>query len=134
MPSPTVRSVELLEREGWTVDRCERQLTRRIKKDLFGFADLIAVAALGQLASLRSRLGVDEDGRPRQRFGNLAVQVTAGTENLMHRLHKIVAEPRALTWLAASPHNGIEIHCWRALKGEVEPSVRLRVVTKEDFA
>lgn len=91
--TPTQRSKAALERGGWSVAIVERWNPHaRIRQDLFGFADLLAVKA-GEAP--------------------LLVQVTSGS-NAAARIAKITNEPRALTCLRASMR--IEVHGWRKVK------------------
>lgn len=91
MGSPTQRSLELLRKQGYTVGVVEHwNPFARIRQDLFGFIDLVAV-------------------RPGVR-GVLAVQTTSGG-NVSARLAKIRSEARAGIWLAAG--NAIVVHGWR---------------------
>lgn len=41
--SPTARTLEACRKLGWLIDVTERTLGRFVKKDLFGFADLVAI-------------------------------------------------------------------------------------------
>ncbi|MFD2175670.1 hypothetical protein [Rhodobacter lacus] len=110
--TPTQRSIKLLKEDGWEVAIVEKWNPHiRIRQDLFGFADLLAI-----------KPGVTP----------LLVQTTSGSGTAARRT-KILAEPRAETAL----QSGFEIvvHGWRKLKtkgnrwcAKVEP------VTLEDFA
>lgn len=92
MSSPTTRSKALLTAAGWEVAIVERWNPHaRIRQDLFGFADLLAM---------------------RPRFNPLLVQVTAS--GWASRIKKIHEEPRAL--LALQSGFDIEVHGWRKLK------------------
>lgn len=83
----------MLKADGWTCAVVERWNPHaRIRQDLFGFADLLAMKA-GRVP--------------------LLVQVTSGS-NVAARLAKIIAEPRALIAIRAG--FAIEIHGWRKLK------------------
>lgn len=87
---PTQRSLALLRKDGWTAGVVEKWNPHaRIRQDLFGFVDIIAV----------------KPGK-----GILALQVTSGA-NLASRLAKIVAEPRAALWLRSG--GLLEAHGWR---------------------
>ncbi|MGC8519278.1 MAG: hypothetical protein ACP5P4_12245 [Steroidobacteraceae bacterium] len=87
--TPSARSVRLLEAEGFTVDTVERWIPgARIRRDLFGMFDLIAV----------------------RNATTLAVQVTT-SDHLANRRRKVAASPfleriRAAGWQ-------IELHGWR---------------------
>ena len=92
--APSSMTTAWYEAHGLMVDVAERTLGHRVKKDLFGFCDLVAV------------------GPPTQRDGELelhfiGVQVTEGG-HLGPRVKKILAEPRASRWLVA----GGDIHIW----------------------
>jgi hypothetical protein len=90
--SPTQRSLRKLRAEGWLAAVAERWNPHaKVRQDLFGFADLIAIK--------------DND--------TLAVQTTTGS-NLAHRLEKIRNSPSAMRWLV-SPHRQIAIHGWRKI-------------------
>lgn len=86
--SPTQRTRDWLKKRGITSQIVERWNSfARIRQDLFGFCDIVA---------LQSRI--------------LAIQVTSGT-NVSARVAKIYDEPRAREWLAAG--GLIEVHGWR---------------------
>lgn len=116
MSTPTHRSKKHLERDGWTVGIVEKWNPHaRVRQDLFGFADLIAIKP-GQTPRL--------------------VQVTSGA-NLASRRAKIAEEPRAAIALAAGL--AIEIHGWRKVKvrrgGKLERwAPRIVPVTEKDMA
>lgn len=87
--TPTQRSLKLLRSQGWTVAIVERWNSyARIRQDLFGFIDLLAV-------------GPD---------GTMAVQTTSG-DHVAERVEKILAEPRARACAAAGWQ--IVVHGWR---------------------
>ena len=89
--SPTQRSLAKLRAEGWTVRVVEHwNQYARIRQDLFGFGDLIAV-----------KVGVP---------GATLVQTTTG-HNLSARIAKIYGIPEAGIWKAAG--NRIVAHGWR---------------------
>lgn len=89
--TPTQRSLALLRERGYTAAVVERwNAFARVRQDLFGFVDIVAVKA----------------GEP----GVVAVQSTSA-DNLASRRTKIAAEPRAAVWLAAG--NRIVLHGWR---------------------
>jgi len=86
--SPTKRSLAKLRDAGYHVEIVERwNPFARIRQDLLGFADLLALRE-GQI---------------------LAVQVTAA--GVSARLEKIRNEPRARLWLSAG--GSLEVHGWR---------------------
>lgn len=87
--TPTQRSLAKLRAAGWLVAVVERwNPYARIRQDLFGFVDLLAVR------------------------GNetLAVQTTCGS-NVADRLAKILATQAAALWLE-SPSRTIVVHGW----------------------
>lgn len=93
--TPTQRSLDLLRKEGWTAAVVERWNPHaRIRQDLFGFADLIAM-------------------RPGDQ--PLLVQTTSGG-NFAARISKILDEPLAA--LAVASGFQIEVHGWRKLKAD----------------
>ena len=99
--STTHLSLKLLAKEGWLAGVVERFIPYiNIRKDLFGFIDVIAVK------------------------GNttLAVQVCSMT-GIQPRLQKIKAEPNSLLWLQ-SPTREIQIHGW-GLQGKAGERKRL---------
>lgn len=91
MSSPTSRSLELMKARGYTVAITERwNPFAKIRQDLFGFIDLVAIRA-GER-------------------GVTAIQTTSGS-NVSARIAKIRAEARAGIWLAAGNH--IVVHGWK---------------------
>jgi len=96
-PFPAMNaSRKLLEADGWTVAVVEHHIPHTfIKRDLFGFADLLAVSPAR---------------------GIMAVQVTGGrsTSNANARIAKIRSEPRAGIWLASGGR--IAVHSWQGGK------------------
>lgn len=104
MVSPTARSLKELRGLGATVAIVEQVIPRTfIKRDFFGFADLIA-AFPGAL--------VNEVWK----YGNIvAIQVTTGANHAARR-KKICAEPRAKDWLTAG--GLIELHSWTQKAGK----------------
>ena len=96
MPSPTQRSLAFLRAEGYTVAIVEHwNAFAKIRQDLFGFVDLLAL-------------------RPGE---TLAVQTTSG-DNVSKRIAKIAEHellPRVLEagWI-------VEVHGWRKIKGKWE--------------
>lgn len=111
MISPTQRSKQELERDGWTVGIVEKwNHHARIRQDLWGFADLIAMKP-GETP--------------------LLAQVTS--TGWTSRRAKILAEPRARIALAAGFR--IEVHGWRKLKTNRGRWTIYRLpITEEDFA
>ncbi len=77
--SPTQRTLAKLRKEGWTCAITEKwNQYARVRQDLFGFCDVIAIKP-GTI---------------------LAVQACAGASHAARR-DKILAEPRAAEWLNA---------------------------------
>ena len=90
-------SVKKLEADGWTVGVVEQRIPHCfITRDLFGFADLVAISP--------SR-------------GIMAVQVTGGGKG-PSRITKIHNEPRAAIWLGSGGR--IQVHDWRKRAGQTE--------------
>lgn len=103
-------SVKKLEQDGWCVGAVEQVIPHTfIKRDFFGFADLIAVSPTR---------------------GIMAVQVTGGesSSNALARIRKIKAEPRAGIWLAAGGR--IQVHSWQG-KGNVRECYITNIVKEE---
>lgn len=117
LQSPTSRSLVLCRKNGWLADVTERWLPKsHIKKDLFGFIDLVAL-----------------DGEP----GLLGIQATSGS-NAAARVHKITRECTAAAerWLRAG--NRIQVWGWRKLKAErgalrTQWAADIKVVTLADI-
>lgn len=76
---PKTRAMELLTERGWLACDVERKITRTVSKDLFGFADILAIDS-------------EITGR------TLAVQVTS-YNNTADRLNKLLAEPNVIKCL-----------------------------------
>lgn len=88
--SPTQRTRDWLKARGVTSQIVERwNAHARVRQDLFGFADLLAI---------HTRI--------------VAIQVTSG-DHVSARVAKIYDEPKAREWLAAG--GLIEVHGWRKL-------------------
>jgi hypothetical protein len=88
--TPTQRSLAKLKADNWTVAVVEKwNPWARVRSDLFGFADLLAMSPTR---------------------GILAVQTTSGG-NVAARIAKIRNEPRAGIWLASGGR--IVVHGWR---------------------
>ena len=64
-------AMDMLTSLGWHVDICERKITPKLTRDLFGFVDVMAI-------------------NPDDEMGTLALQVTS-PDNVSHRLKKILA-------------------------------------------
>lgn len=107
--SPTQRTLAYYRNQGVTVAVTERWNPHaRLRQDLFGFCDLIALDA-----------------------GIVAVQVTS--TGVASRVEKIKAEPRAAEWIEAGGR--IEVHGWRKLVAyrkdgtkAARPRMALRIV------
>ena len=88
--TPTQRSLKKFRDEGWLVAVVERwNPYARIRQDLFGFVDLLAIK--GDVT--------------------LAVQTTSGS-NVAARIHKIATVQAAALWLE-SRNRKIVLHGWR---------------------
>ena len=88
MKTHTGRAIEYLEAIGWTAGIVERRLSKKVQKDLFGFADIVAINSSDW-------------------SGTLAVQVTDHT-SVSKRLKKTLNEPRAIECLKC----GWRIEVW----------------------
>lgn len=101
-------STKALEDDGWTVATVENRIPHTfITRDLFNFADLLAVSP--------SR-------------GVMLVQVTGGS-NMAARVEKVKAEPRHAICLAAGIR--IQVHCWVKRAKKKERECRVLEITKE---
>ena len=101
-------SVKSLEAEGWTVGVVEQRIPHCfITRDLFGFADLIAISP--------SR-------------GIMAVQVTGGG-NGPARVKKTRLEPRSAIWLASGGR--IQVHDWRKRAKQTQRECVVIEITKQ---
>lgn len=89
--TPTNRTIQRLEEQGWIVGEVERHVAR-ISFDLFGFADICAFNSSEVLL----------------------IQATSGP-NTQARLKKVLSERRAYGWLC-DPSRRIQIWGWRFLK------------------
>lgn len=92
MGSPTSRSLALLRKEGWTAEVVEKWMPQaRIRKDLFGFVDILAI----------------REGE------TLAVQSTSYSNSYARckkiAEHENVAVVRSAGW-------GIHVHGWKKNK------------------
>lgn len=102
-------SRKAMEADGWTVSVVEQTIPHCfIKRDCFGFFDLLAIAP--------SR-------------GILAVQATGGG-NLSARVKKIRQTPAAAIWLASGGR--IQVHDWRKRAGQIKRGCVVFEVTKEN--
>lgn len=99
--TPTQRSLAHLRKTGWTVAIVEKWNPHvgphGIRQDLFGCLDLLAVRPI-------------EASTPSGPDGILGVQCCAGS-SAANRVAKILAEPRARTFLEAGGR--IVVHAWR---------------------
>lgn len=105
-------SRKALEAEGWTVAAVEQTIPHCfIKRDCFGFADLLAVSPTR---------------------GIMMVQATGGksTSNFHARVAKIKAEPKAAIWLASGGR--IQVHSWEGVGSKRER--RVFEVLKEEVS
>ena len=100
MTSPTQRTIDELAKRGYMAEVVERWIPKtKVRKDLFGFIDILAVNPHRFLS------------------GCLGIQVTTSS-NLAARFKKICGPcaEQALNWLTAG--NRIEVWGWRKLKGK----------------
>ncbi len=115
MTSPTSRTLALYRADGWTVAIVERWNPHvKIRQDLFGFADLLAM-------------------KPGQQ--PLLIQVTSGS-GLSARIQKIKDQPLARVALQSGFR--IEAHGWRKLKAKrggkaTQWKPRIIEVTEQDL-
>jgi len=101
-------SRKALEADGWSVAVVEQTIPRCwIKRDCFGFFDLLAVSPTR---------------------GILAVQATGGG-NLSARVKKIRQTPAAAIWLASGGR--IVVHDWRKRAGQTKRECVTMEITKE---
>jgi hypothetical protein len=107
--TPTARSLAYLRQRGYLAAVVEHWLPRlKIRRDLFGFGDLLAV-------------------HPRDRLIVL-VQVTTA-DHIAHRLAKARARPELAAWLKAGGR--FEVHGWAKRGGKW--AVRIVNVAGEDL-
>lgn len=92
--TPTARSLEECRKRGWDAGVVEQTIPHTfIKRDLFGFVDIVAITP----------------------DGIVAIQATGGSGGAhAARVTKILNEPRARRWLAAGQR--IEVWSW-AIQG-----------------
>lgn len=105
-------SVKALEADGWTVGVVEQRIPHCfITRDLFGFADLVAMSPTR---------------------GIMAVQVTGGTStsNYHARIRKLREEPRHALWLAS--RGRIQVHSWEKRAGTKTRECRVLEITAND--
>ena len=113
--SPTVRSLALLRKAGYSAQVVERYNPyAHVRIDLFGFIDIVAV----------------KEGES----GVLGVQTTSQS-NVGARIKKVLGIPQAKIWLQAG--NSIVVHGW-AKKGKAGKrklwQVTTRCITLEEIA
>jgi hypothetical protein len=109
--TPTQRSFAWLRAEGYPAAVCEKWNPHtRVRQDLFGFADLVAVRA--------------------DLPGVLAVQTTT-TSHQADRLAKALALPALKVFLAAG--NRLEIHGWLKRKKTRRWELTRRAVSLDDL-
>lgn len=90
--SPTQRSLKWLDDRGWLTAIVEKwNAFAKVKQDLFGFIDLLAVKTPD---------------------GILGVQTTSGS-NVAARIEKILASRNLVPWLGAGGR--VEVHGWRKI-------------------
>ena len=90
-PSPTKRTLAWCKARNWMAGVVERWNPHaKIRQDLFGFIDLIAVGEHG--------------------LGTIAIQATSAS-NAAARITKIQANESARRWIASG--NLVEVHGWR---------------------
>jgi hypothetical protein len=95
-----------LEANGWTVGTVECKIPHTfITRDLFGFADLIAMSPTR---------------------GIMLVQATGG-DNFTTRIKKVKAEPRHAIWLASGGR--ISVMCYVKRAGKKERECRIMEIT-----
>jgi hypothetical protein len=100
-------STKALEADGWTVGTVENRIPHTfITRDLYNFADLIAMAP--------SR-------------GIMLIQATGGS-NMAARIDKVRAEARHAIWLASGGR--IQVHCWVKRANQKERECRVLEITK----
>ena len=108
MASPMERTLKYLRKQGYLCESVEKWIpVANIRRDLFGFADVIAI----------------DDAKP-----HLLVQTTDIT-SISKRLKKAMALPALLRWLRSN--GAFEVHGWRPRDGSLTPE--RRVVTLEDL-
>jgi hypothetical protein len=92
--TPMQRSIAFLRSQGWATWRVEHWNSfARIRQDLFGFADILAI----------------------KQDSSILVQTTSAA-NVSARVHKIQELALAKLWLK-SPTRGIYVHGWRRPAG-----------------
>ena len=96
MPSPTQRTLNECRKRGWLVEVTERwNQFARIRQDLFGFCDVLAI-------------------RPE---GLLAIQATSAT-NMYARIDKLMDTAACHAWLAAG--QAVEVWGWEVETANTE--------------
>jgi hypothetical protein len=100
--SPTTRSLQYLRELGWTVAVVEHwNPFARVRRDLWGFADLIAF-----------------------RGGTVLLVQTTSDANVAARRKKVEKSSVAAMWLSSPRTRRVEVHGWKKVKGRW----RIRVV------
>jgi hypothetical protein len=99
--SPTQRTLAELRKRGWTAQVVERWNPHaRVRVDLFGVIDLVAIVPLPPGDELVPPVG----GEP---SGILGIQACSATDHAQRR-DKILAEPRARLWV----ERGGQLELW----------------------
>lgn len=102
--SPTQRTLQECRRRGWHAGVVERWNPHaRVRHDLFGFADIVAITC-----DLRNAPGPPPVG-PQL----VAIQATSGG-NVSSRMKKVAARREADAWVAAGGR--VEVWGWRSRK------------------
>lgn len=114
--SPTQRSLAYLRAQGYIVAVVEQTVPKTfIKRDLFGFADLLAIKPgklnLAEFAS-RWELPMPDDDELAEDppIGRIILIQVTSSSNVAARRTKIAAEPRASLWKQAGGE--IHLHGW----------------------
>lgn len=101
--SPTQRTLAECRKRGWVSQVVERWNPHaKVRVDLFGVIDLIAIVSLSPTDALVPPVAGE-------RSGILAIQACAGTSHADRRT-KILAEPRARQWVEAGGQ--LELWSW----------------------
>jgi hypothetical protein len=105
------RSLRYLRKNGYVAEKVEQPFNphSKVRKDLFGFIDLVAVPAAGSDWPQLTMMPADAMRFP---WGTVGVQATSGG-NGAARVAKVVAEPRLVPWLYGG--NRVQVHAWRKL-------------------
>jgi hypothetical protein len=109
MVSPTVLSLQLLRKEGYTAEVVEKWISQaRIRKDLFGIIDILAI----------------KEGE----YGVLGIQTTS-TPNMNARLKKASLNKKLLTWYKCG--NKFQVWGWQKENGVY--AINKKELVKEKF-